>query len=66
MTDRLTMTIEEAAHLLGIGRGLAYEMARTRRLPVVRLGRRMLVSEAQLEAKQAAETAPAPVTEERP
>ncbi len=40
---KLTLTIEEAAKLLGIGRGLAYEMARTGQIPTVRFGRRMLV-----------------------
>ena len=47
--DRLTLTVEEAAHLLGISRGLAYELARLGQLPVVRLGRRLLVPRAALE-----------------
>ena len=47
--DRLTFTVEEAAQLLGISRGLAYEMARSGKLPVVRLGRRLLVSRGALE-----------------
>ena len=47
--DRLTLTVEEAAHLLGISRGLAYELARSGRLPVVRLGRRLLVPKVALE-----------------
>jgi excisionase family DNA binding protein len=42
-TERLTLTVEEAAHLLGISRGLAYEMARRGKLPVVRFGRRLLI-----------------------
>ena len=46
--DRLTLTVEESAHLLGISRGLAYELARCGKLPVVRLGRRLLVSKAAL------------------
>lgn len=50
MTEVLTLSVEEAARALGIGRGLAYEMARTGRLPVVRLGRRMVVPRARLEA----------------
>jgi excisionase family DNA binding protein len=41
--ERLTLTVEEAAHLLGISRGLAYEMARCGKLPVIRFGRRLLV-----------------------
>jgi len=31
--ERLTLTVEEAGELLGISRALAYEMARTGRLP---------------------------------
>ena len=50
MTDRLTLSIEECAKLLGIGRGLAYNLARTGQIPVIRLGRRLLVPRAQLEA----------------
>ena len=47
--ERLTLTVEEAAQLLGIGRGLAYEMARSGKLPVVRFGRRLLVPRGALE-----------------
>jgi excisionase family DNA binding protein len=47
--DRLTLTAEEAACLLGISRGLAYELARCGKLPVVRLGRRILIPRAALE-----------------
>lgn len=48
-TERLTLTVEQAAQLLGISRGLAYELARCGRLPVVRLGRRLLVPRRALE-----------------
>ena len=41
--SRLTITVEEAARLLGISRGLAYEMARIGNLPTIRFGRRLLV-----------------------
>lgn len=41
---RLTVTVEEAGHMLGIGRNLAYEMANSGRLPVLRFGRRLVVS----------------------
>ncbi len=49
--DRGTMTVEEAAVRLGISRTLAYELARAGRLPmpVLRLGRRMVVSRLALE-----------------
>jgi excisionase family DNA binding protein len=33
------MSVEQAADALGIGRGLAYRMARKRELPVLRMGR---------------------------
>jgi excisionase family DNA binding protein len=42
-TERLTLTIPEAARALGIGRSLAYEAARTGELPTIRIGRRLLV-----------------------
>jgi excisionase family DNA binding protein len=55
--DRSTLTVEEAAARLGISRTLAYELARTGRLPVpvLRLGRRVLVSRLALERVLAAE-----------
>ena len=40
---RATLTVEEAARELGIGRGLAYELARRGELPTLRLGRRLVV-----------------------
>jgi excisionase family DNA binding protein len=46
---RATMTVEEAAAYLGIGRSAAYEAARSGDLPVIRLGRRLLVPRAALE-----------------
>jgi excisionase family DNA binding protein len=52
------MSIEEAAEALGISRGLAYELARTNGLPVLRLGRRLVVPRAQLEAMVAGEWIP--------
>jgi len=44
--ERLTMTIAEAAAVLGISRNLAYELARRNSLPVpvIKLGRRMVLS----------------------
>lgn len=48
--ERATITIEEAAQILGIGRAHAYELARTGELPVLRLGaRRLLVPKRALE-----------------
>ena len=39
----LTITVERAAQLLGISRGLAYELVRRGELPAIRLGRRVVV-----------------------
>lgn len=46
---RQTLTVEEAAQILGIGRTLAFEMARRGELPALRLGRRLVVPRAALE-----------------
>jgi excisionase family DNA binding protein len=39
----LTITVEEAAKVLGISRGTAYMLAGSGALPTIRLGRRLLV-----------------------
>jgi len=41
--ERLCLTVPEAAKLLRISRGLAYELARSGQLPAVRFGRRILI-----------------------
>jgi len=41
--ERATVTIEEAAQILGIGRASAYELARTGQIPVLKLGAKRLV-----------------------
>ena len=46
---RLALSVEEAANLLGISRSLAYELAARGELPVLRLGRRIVVPRAALE-----------------
>ncbi len=48
-TGELTMTVEEAAKALRIGRSLAYELARRGELPTIRLGKRLLVPKAGLD-----------------
>lgn len=40
---RETLTVEEAGKVLGIGRTLAYRLARSGQIPTVRLGGRVLV-----------------------
>lgn len=41
--ERLVLTVAEAGQLLGISRAFAYELAARGELPVLRLGRRLLV-----------------------
>ena len=50
MEKRQTMTIEEAAEFLGVGGATAYAAAKSGQIPVIRIGRRMLVTKAGLEA----------------
>ena len=42
-TQRLVMTVEEAAEALGISRATAYMLANTGRLPVIRISDRRLI-----------------------
>jgi excisionase family DNA binding protein len=41
--DRLTLTVEETAEILGISRALAYEAVRRGEIPHLRIGRRIVV-----------------------
>ncbi len=58
--ERQTLTVEETAEILGIGRNSAYEAVRQGRLPVVRMGKRYLVPKAALEEMLATTTAVQP------
>ena len=44
--ERRTMTVEEAGRLLGLGRNGAYEAAARGDIPIIRIGRRLLVPKA--------------------
>jgi len=48
-TDGLVLTVPKAAQALCISRNLAYELVRQKKIPHVRLGRRILVPRAALE-----------------
>jgi excisionase family DNA binding protein len=48
VTESPVLTVEEAAGLLRISRGSAYEAVKTRQLPTIRIGRRVLVPRAAL------------------
>lgn len=47
--ERLTLTVEETARLLGIGRQLAYDRVKAGEIPVLKIGRRLLVPRIALE-----------------
>jgi len=47
--ESLTLTVEETAKLLRISRNTAYMLANEGKLPVVRLGRRLLVPRKRLD-----------------
>ena len=46
---RLTLSVEETARLLGIGRNLCYDRVKTGEIPSLKIGRRLLVPKAALE-----------------
>ena len=47
--ERKTITIEETAKVLGVGRNKAYEAARRGEIPTIKIGKRILVPLAALE-----------------
>ena len=44
VSQKRTMTIQQAAKVLGIGRDQAYMAAKLGQIPTIRIGRRLLVS----------------------
>jgi len=46
---RLCVTVPEAAKMLGISRNFAYELVREHKLPVIQLGKRLLIPRVRLE-----------------
>jgi excisionase family DNA binding protein len=59
--EKLTVTVAEAGKILGVSRSLAYQMANNGQLPVIRCGKRWLVSRRSLEAMLEVKLANAPV-----
>ena len=47
--ERKTVTVEEAARILGVSRGHAYEAVSTGQIPGIRIGKRWLVPRASLD-----------------
>ena len=52
--EKLTLTVDETAKCLGIGRNSAYEAIARCEIPVVKVGKRLLVPKAALETLLAA------------
>ena len=51
--EKLVLTVEQAAEILGISRPTAYLAIRTGEIPHIRIGRRILIPRAALERKLA-------------
>ena len=49
MDDKLTLSVEEAAKVLGIGRNLCYDRVKTGEIPAIKIGKRLLVPRRALE-----------------
>ena len=65
MTETLTYTVEEAARLLGVGRGTAYAAVKAGEIPSVRIGRRVLIPRHSLLALVASDTGGAEAAPDR-
>lgn len=48
-TEKLTLTVDEAARCLGIGRNSAYEAIARGEIPAVKIGKRLLIPKVALE-----------------
>jgi excisionase family DNA binding protein len=54
--ERQTYTVPEVAQILGVGRNTAYESCRAGEIPTVRVGSRVLVPRAAIEAMLSVES----------
>ena len=50
MSEKLTLSVEEAGKLLGVSRQTAYNLIHRADFPVLRIGKRVLIPRKQLEA----------------
>ena len=48
LRERVTVSVEEAGQVLGLSRGAAYNAARRGDIPTLKIGKRLIVSTAQL------------------
>ena len=49
MTEKLTLSVEEAGNLLGVSRQVAYQLIHRPDFPTIQIGRRVLIPKKQLE-----------------
>jgi len=47
--ERLTLSVAEAAKILGISRNTAYELVKQKQIPYIRFGKRILIPRKRLE-----------------
>ena len=57
-SEHRVVTLNEAAKMLRISRGSAYEAAKRKEIPTIRIGRRLLVPAVALERLLAGDTTP--------
>lgn len=57
MDEKKTLTVEEAARELGVSRNKAYEACHNGEIPVIRIGRRMLIPRVAFERMLSGEAA---------
>ncbi|TFD13853.1 DNA-binding protein [Cryobacterium sp. TMT1-2-2] len=48
LSERVTVSVEQAGQVLGLSRGAAYNAARRGDIPTLKIGKRLIVSTAQL------------------
>lgn len=61
LRTRATISVEEAAEVLGLGRSGAYAAAKRGELPTLKIGRRLVVPTARLRAMLGEDDSPAQV-----
>ncbi|MFC1945973.1 helix-turn-helix domain-containing protein [Chloroflexota bacterium] len=49
ITERLTLTVDEAAQALGLSRNSCYQAVETKAIPSIRIGKRILIPRFALE-----------------
>ena len=58
-SDKLCLSVQEAAHLLGLSRASTYLAISTKQIPFIKIGKRILIPRFSLE-RMLAETTPTP------